>query len=236
VNFFALIPARSGSERIPGKNLKMIAGKPLIAWTIEAAMQSQELDNVYVSTDSPEIAEVAKHYGASVPFLRPVDLANSESKIQDTIKHFLDVMGFVETKKDSAILLLQPTSPLRNSKHIDSAIELFNNSNRYDCLVSTTRLPSSLNPRKIVQIENNCINSSQTEIWQKVCEKELTSEKIIIRNGSAIYISRLPTARVELVHGNCLHYEMPFLDSIDIDEDSDFVIAELLLNLKLVKD
>src|SRR5690349_11475180 len=105
-----LIPARGGSKGIPRKNIKPIAGKPLIAWTIEAALAARGLDGVVVTTEDPEIAEVARAYGAEVPFLRPMELAADETPGIDPVLHALDMLpGF------DAVLLLQPTSPLRTA-------------------------------------------------------------------------------------------------------------------------
>lgn len=117
VNTFALIPARGGSKGIPRKNIKMFAGKPLIAWTIEAALRSQMLRAVVVSTDDPEIAEVARQAGAQVPFLRPPELAQDQTPGVDPVLHALD-----QLPQYDSVLLLQPTSPLRNVDDIDGCL------------------------------------------------------------------------------------------------------------------
>ena len=111
----ALIPARGGSKGIPRKNIRLIAGKPLIAWTIEAALRSSLLDAVMVTTDDPEIAEVASRAGAQVPFLRPAALAQDDTPGIAPVLHALDMLPGYD-----AVLLLQPTSPLRNTADIDA--------------------------------------------------------------------------------------------------------------------
>lgn len=116
---FALISARGGSKGIPRKNIKLIAGKPLIAWSIESALRSKMLDAVVVSTEDEEIAEVARQWGAWVPFLRPPELAQDNTPGVDPVLHALErLSGF------DAVLLLQPTSPMRTTEDIDACIRL----------------------------------------------------------------------------------------------------------------
>ena len=121
----AVIPARGGSKRIPRKNIKNFCGKPLIAWTILGAFKSKYLDRVIVSTDDKKIAKVAKKYGAEVPFLRPAELTIPTIGIEPTLKHAYQWLLENENYKADALVLLMPTSPLRQTRHIDEAIEIF---------------------------------------------------------------------------------------------------------------
>ena len=116
----AIIPARSGSKRLPNKNILNLAGKPLIAWTIEEAKKSKYIDKVVVSTDSEQIAEISRQYGAEIPFLRPAELAQDTTSSIDVIKYCM------ENLKDDFdyLMLLQPTSPLRTYEDIDNAINM----------------------------------------------------------------------------------------------------------------
>ena len=117
----SIITARGGSKGLPKKNIKKLQGKPLIAWTIEAAKKSKYLDKIIVTTDSKEISEVAKEFGAEVPFIRPSHLATDNSSSFDTIKHALN---FQEFKNDyDIVVILEPTSPLRETKDIDNSLE-----------------------------------------------------------------------------------------------------------------
>ena len=122
----AIIPARGGSKGLPGKNIKEMCDKPLIAYTIEAALKSKSIDHVILSTDDEEIAAVAKKYGAEVPFMRPAELASDTAMAVD---NYIYTIGRLEkewnTKIDSFVVL-QPTSPLRIAEDIDGAVELFN--------------------------------------------------------------------------------------------------------------
>lgn len=117
----AIIPARGGSKRLPGKNIKILGDKPLIAWTIDAAIKSKVFDHVFVSTDSEEIACISKEYGAEVPFLRPAELANDTATTNDVVAHLVDWYETESSNKVSIIAILQPTSPLRNATHINEA-------------------------------------------------------------------------------------------------------------------
>ncbi len=119
MKILALIPARGSSKGIPRKNIKPIAGKPLIAWTIEAALSSQFLDAVVVSTEDEEIAEVARQWGSQVPFLRPQELAQDDTPGIDPVLHALK-----QLPEFDAMLVLQPTSPLRTTEDIDRCIGL----------------------------------------------------------------------------------------------------------------
>jgi CMP-N-acetylneuraminic acid synthetase len=230
MKFIGLIPARSGSTRLPGKNLLPIAGKPLIDWTIKAAIESSQLSDVYVSTDSEEIANVARKSGAQVPFLRPSNLATSEASTQSVIQNFIKHMNLTKPIANIALVLLQPTSPLRLTSDIDQAIEFFKHDSTVDSLLSCTRLPSSLHPRKLIfsDLEKNLLQTKTTS-WAWFARVILGEKDLFIRNGSAIYISRLPGAFKSLVYGKTKLFHMPYLRSIDIDDEDDFAIAEHIL-------
>jgi len=131
-----LIPARGGSKGLPNKNIREMAGKPLIAWTIEKAIASQYLDRVIVSTDDNEIAETAARIGAEVPFMRPAEFAEDKTPMMDVINHAIEFFKREGISYDY-VALLEPTSPLRKDRDIDNAIEqLIDNEKVADSLVS----------------------------------------------------------------------------------------------------
>lgn len=119
----AIIPARGGSKGLRGKNVRELCGKPLIAWTIEKAKKSRYLDFVLVSTDSPEIATVARKHEAAVPFLRPADLATDQASTYAVVSHALSYLRDVEGRQFDYIVLLEPTSPLREDDDIDTMLD-----------------------------------------------------------------------------------------------------------------
>ena len=219
-----IIPARGGSKGLPRKNIRPLLGKPLIAWTIEQAKSSRYIDKVIVSTDDPEIAEIAKKYGAKVPFLRPRELARDDSLTIDVIMHALGVLK-AENYNPDIIILLQPTSPLRNAEDIDSAIELFLNS---DCesVVSVCEVGHS--PYWCFEIEDGYLKSLFGDEYLRMRRQEL--EKVYMPNG-AIYIST-PQTLYKCESFYCNHtipYIMPTRRSIDIDNEIDFMLAESLI-------
>ena len=119
-----LITARGGSKGLPRKNILPLAGKPLIAWTLEAARRSRRVDRVVVSTDDQEIASVSRQWGAEVPFIRPAELARDESGHMDVVIHAVDWLAREQHYCPDYVLLLQPTSPLRSTEDIDAAVDL----------------------------------------------------------------------------------------------------------------
>lgn len=149
----AIIPARGGSKGLPGKNIKPLLGKPLIAWTIEQARKSRYVDKLVVSTDDKKIAEISKSYGAEVPFLRPKALAEDSSPTSDAIMHAVD---WFEKRGETfdILVLLEPTSPLRKDDDIDNAIKAFvNNYENADALVSLGEVQLE-KPHIVKKIEN----------------------------------------------------------------------------------
>lgn len=120
----AVIPARGGSKRLPGKNIATLNGKPLICWSIHAAIESQAFDEIIVSTDCPQIARVAQDAGAKVPFMRPVHLAGDAASTNSVVTHLVEWYEGNSRVKVESVAVLQPTSPLRNALHIQEAVSL----------------------------------------------------------------------------------------------------------------
>jgi CMP-N,N'-diacetyllegionaminic acid synthase len=141
----AVILARAGSKSIPAKNIKDFAGKPLIAWSILSALESSEVDRVIVSTDSPQIAEVAKSFGAEVPFLRPAELASDSMGVEPVLKHAYEWLRYNEGYEADALILLPPTTPTRQSHHIDDMVRIFKSTNT-DSVVAVNETPANHTP------------------------------------------------------------------------------------------
>jgi len=135
--FLVIIPARGGSKGLPGKNIREICGKPLIAWSVEAGLKSNYADEVMVTTDYQEIADISKKYGANVPFLRPDFLASDTATSFDAVKHAIDFYKTELNREFDYIILLEPTSPLREDGDIDRMIEkIVQNESEFDSIVS----------------------------------------------------------------------------------------------------
>ncbi len=151
----AIIPARKNSKRIPNKNIKLLHGNPLIFYTIAQAKKSRIIDRIIVSTDSEEIAEISKKYGAEAPFLRPARLAQDATPDFPVFLHALKWLKDNENYMPDIVVHLRPTSPLRNAKQIDKAIKLLAINRKIDSVRSVTKQKHS--PYKMYKIDNNLL-------------------------------------------------------------------------------
>ncbi len=223
----AIIPARGGSKRLPGKNILDLAGKPLIAWTIEAALESNYIDRVIVSTDDEEIAVISKKYGADLPFIRPDILATDKATSVDVVLHTIEkIEGFGE--KYDYIILLQPTSPLRCAKNIDESIELLQ-AKKCDSVISVCK--SEHNPLwcNLIPEDGNLTNFLDDNILNK---RSQDLEQYYRLNG-AIYlcnIARFQKEKTFFLKKKCLAYKMKEEESVDVDNKIDFQLAEVIVN------
>jgi CMP-N-acetylneuraminic acid synthetase len=221
----AVIPARGGSKSIPRKNIKLLAGKPLIAWTIETARQSQSLSRVIVSTDDDEIAQVAQKWGAEVPFRRPLELATDDSPTWQAVLHAVDWLEGQDNWPVEAVVILQPTSPLRLPSHIDEAINLMEKTGA-DTVISLTQ--AEFNPYWMMKLDADCRASwfmGQNPFPRR---QDLP---IVYRTNGSIEITRPRVLRDHhSTRGKDIRgYVMPPECSTDIDNEIDFLIAETLL-------
>ena len=137
---YAMIPARSGSKGVPDQNIRLLGGKPLIAWSIEAALNAKLIDRTIVSTDSEKYAEIARQYGAETPFLRPAALAGDKSTDTECFEHFLNWFQEHEGGVPEYVVHLRPTTPLRDPKKIDCAISMIKNLPAAQCLLSVQEM------------------------------------------------------------------------------------------------
>lgn len=222
----AIITARGGSKGIPGKNIKSLAGKPLIVYTIEAAMKSKYIDRIVLSTDDKKIAEIAAHYGVEIPFFRPPELATDISPTIDTLIYTIDRLQSEENVKISEFLLLQPTSPLRTADDIDNAIKIYHDRNA-DSILSVTKLNHS--PHLALKIKDN--GAIEKYIGGEMAPtNRQQNEKAYMING-AIYIFNYSLIKNNHTYfgEKTLAYIMPKERSIDIDDPVDFEFAEYIL-------
>lgn len=221
-----LVPARGGSKGIPRKNLAPCAGRPLLAWTAEAGIASGVLDRVLLSTDDAEIAEAGRQMGLEAPFLRPADLANDAAPMLPVMRHAL-AYARDEGSEVEAVVLLQPTSPLRTARHIMEAVELFRASGA-ETLVSTQRVPHQFTPASIMrESEGRLLPFLGGEVGPlRRQEKAL----LFARNGPAILIVSARTLDSDRLYGDfTIGYEMDERASLDIDAPADLALADLLL-------
>jgi len=231
VRILAIIPARGGSKSIPRKNIKLLAGKPLIAWTIEAALQSHSLNRVIVSTDDEEIAGVSRQWGAEVPFLRPPELAQDDISAISPVLHAVQWLDEHEGYQPVYVMLLQPTSPLRTTQDIESAINLGLVHNA-DSVVSVCEVKThpcwamGLDDQGAVQ---NFLGLDLRELQKKYpCRQDLPPA--YAENGAIYLAKRSVLLERQAFYGEKLYgYVMPAGRSIDLDTLLDLRLAELML-------
>ncbi|WP_428024993.1 cytidylyltransferase domain-containing protein [Arcobacter sp.] len=218
--FLAVIPARGGSKRLPKKNILDLAGKPLIAWSIEAGLRSKYIDDVIVTSDCDDILKISKEYGAKT-LKRPQELAQDTTTTFDTIMHTLQ-----NTEQYDFIVLLQPTSPLRTEVHIDEAIELLDRKNA-EAVISICEMAHSPLWSNTLPVDDSMENFINEEI------KNTRSQDLpkYFRLNGAIYICRIENFLREksfFIKKNIFGYKMDQNNSIDIDTKLDFEIAKVL--------
>ncbi len=228
IKFLTVIPARSGSKGIPNKNIRPFCGKPLIAYAIIEAKKSKYLDSIIVSTDSPKYAAIAKKYGAEVPFLRPPELAADKSLIIDTIIDLLDRLKRDEKYVPNYLVLLQTTSPLRTVKDIDNCIELALNK-KCDAVMSMCSTDNLL-----YTIEGDYLKLLYNKDWVLKTNRQSVPPTFKI-NGPAVLITKVSAIYRDhsFIRGTIVPYVMKKMDSVDLDSEEDFQLAELIYSAKL---
>jgi len=221
----AIIPARGGSKGLPGKNIKILGDKPLIAWTIEAALNSEFICKVIVTTDCQEIASVAIRYGAEVPFIRPTELATDSAATVDVIDH---AITFLDEDFD-VIVVLQPTSPFRTQIDIQNAFELYSN-NCTPSVVSVMKADKS--PYWYFFRENNNKIQPVITLEGQFSRRQDLPDSYLL-NG-AVYIVGVKDFQRDrkLIFNDTLSFVMSKESSIDIDDIMDFKLAQLILGVK----
>jgi CMP-N,N'-diacetyllegionaminic acid synthase len=230
-SLLALIPARSGSKGLIDKNILQCAGKPLIEWSISAAKDVDFFDDVIVSTDSEIIATIARNAGASVPFIRPEELASDDASIISVIKHAWKNHRTFDGKSFDYIVLLQPTSPLRDVLHINSAIKLYfeKHKSKNDTLASVYKVDKK--NAWLMQSDNN----DYINFCFKVDLNNPQRQKLMplyLPNGS-IFIIKGEFLDSGIYHKNTIPFLMDEADSADVDTIEDFRIVENALFKKI---
>ncbi len=226
-NFLAIIPARSGSERLPNKNKLNLCGKPLISWTIEAAKRSKYINKIVVTSDDSEILKIAEKSSVEI-IVRPDELASDSATSVDVIKHSLENLDTYEY-----VILLQPTSPLRNYRHIDESIKFLKQKNA-DAIISVCK--TDHNPLWSNRLDSNLSMSNFIENEQ-LNKRSQDLDKFFRLNG-AIYICKTKNFLKEntfFIKKNIFAFIMDKKSSIDIDDEFDFEIATAYMSKRVSK-
>ncbi|QUL99329.1 MAG: acylneuraminate cytidylyltransferase family protein [Candidatus Fermentithermobacillus carboniphilus] len=225
IEVLGIIPARGGSKSIPRKNIALLNGRPLISYTIRAAQQSRSISRLIVSTDDSEIANISAALGAEIPFMRPKELAQDSTPTIEVVLHALDVLESDHSYCPDVVVLLQPTSPLRNSADIDHAVSIFVSSEA-DVVVSVSRVEE--HPYNMYRIEGGFL--------QPLIERDIRitlrqNYPEIYRLNGAIYVSKPQTLRRlrSFIAGRLVPYIMPRERSLDIDDPTDMLYASVIL-------
>lgn len=228
----AVVPARGGSKGVPRKNIRLVCGKPLIAYTIEAALEVMHLlHRLVVSTEDEEIAAIARQYGAEVPFLRPEELAEDRVAMLPVLQHAVALVEDQDRAAVDWVLLLQPTAPFRRAEDIEGALAVARRG-PCDSVISVEQV-SAHHPILMKRIEDNrlipyCIDEPEGTRRQDY------QPPAYMRNG-AIYLTR----RDVLMKGNSISgevsrpYVMPEERSVSIDSELDMRVAELMMRERL---
>jgi len=217
-----VIPARGGSKRLPRKNIRLLAGKPLIAYTIEAAKEAVSLTDFLVSSEDPEILEIAGAFGAPTPFVRPAELAGDKVRNIETVRHAMDFMEEATGAFYDLLVLLQPTSPIRDPRHIDQAVEELW-AGDLDSAVSVK------GPFKKRDPILKALRGGALEDYVPVPEEG--PEPFYIYNASIYAVRRSYFAtHGKLISPRQVPIVMDPLHSIDVDTETDFLMAEACIH------
>jgi len=232
----AIIPARAGSKGVPDKNIKPLAGKPLMAYSIAAAKLTNDIDRVIVSTDSQRYADIAKEYGAEVPFLRPRDLSKDSSTDYEFIRHTLDWFQSGEGKQPEFLVHLRPTTPLRNVYYIESAIETIKKDPAATALRSVHEMPESA--YKSFEIDRGylkCVGSGSFELDAANSPRQ-KFPKTYQANGYVDIIKSSYVLRNQKIHGNhVIAFVTPYVVEVDTEDDFNYLEYRINTDTSIVK-
>ena len=228
----AVIPARSGSKGLPGKNIKELCGKPLIAWSIDAAKESKYIDKIVVSTDSEEIADIGRKYGAEVPFMRPAELARDTTSTYEVLEH---VILILQEMGDCYhfMVLLEPTSPLREVSDIDNSLEtLVNNFKRAESIAGVCELEAT-HPDFLIGINSDGFLMPYLKKDFSGISRRQDLSKLYFLEGT-IYASTIEALfkYKGFYHEKALAYIVPKWKAFEVDDLVDFLCIETILKNK----
>lgn len=219
----AIIPARGGSKGLPGKNVRLLNGKPLIAYAIEEAMKAKHIDRVIISTDDEEIAKVAVQYGAELPFMRPAELASDTAMAIDNYIYTIERLENEGGKAIDSFVVLQPTSPLRIAEDIDGAIKIFEQK-KADSVISYCQEAHPVTWHKYLDDQGRFVDIFDANI------KNRQDNRVSYYPNGAVYVFRTSMIRGRKYYTDKSYaYVMPRTRSVDIDFIEDFEYAEFLL-------
>ena len=229
LGILGIVPARGGSKGLPDKNLKLLAGHSLIAHAADTARQAEIFDRLILSTDSNDIATEGRRSGLEVPFMRPPHLATDDAPMFPVICHAIEALESTGWNPD-IVVLLQPTSPLRQPDHIRTAVDLLQTTEA-DAVVSVVEVPRHLSPDYLMRVENENLVPFLPE-GEKVIRRQDT-RPAYVRDGTVYAFWRKTIQRYSSIYGaHCHAYVIPASASVTIDTESDWTQAERMLQMQ----
>ncbi len=229
MNKVGLIPARSGSKGIKNKNIRLLNGKPLIAYTIEAALDSKLLDRVIVSTDSESFAEIARSYGAEAPFLRPDKISEDSTPDLPVMQHLIEWMKNNGGEISGYLVYLRPTSPFKTGKMIDEALNKIISSESYTGLRSVTPSEGVFHPYWMYKDVDGTLEPFVEGIKAEDYYRRQLLPPCLRLNG-VVDIVKTENVKQNILYGNKkAYYELTEEESLDIDNEFDFRLAEFMM-------
>jgi CMP-N,N'-diacetyllegionaminic acid synthase len=229
MNVLGLIPARGGSKGVPRKNAALLAGRPLLSYTCEAALATHSLTRIVLSTDDDEFARIGQAWGVEVPFLRPIHLASDHTPSLPVAQHAVRWLAEHTRWNADIVVLLQPTSPLRQGHHIDEALQQMEEA-AADTVVSVVQVPHRFNPYNIMQLENCFLQDFWPDPPGFDRFRRQNLPVLYARNGPAVLASRAEVIESQTFYGrHVVPYLMSEEDSLDIDTSFDLLLAEWLI-------
>lgn len=231
-NVVAVIPARAGSKGLPGKNILPLLGKPVLVYTVEAALQARTLDRVILSTDSEEIAEVGRRAGVEAPFLRPPELATDSAHPTAVLEHAITYLADTEGYETELVVTLQPTSPLRLAGDIDDAVRLLQGNPNMDSVI--TIMEVGLPPYWVLRTDGPYLRPFVDDGTDYSLMRRQELEQTYRPNG-AVYVTRRELLKDRglifsaFSQGKTGYIIMDPIRSLDIDTETDFKVIEAVL-------
>ena len=234
-NTIAIIPARSGSKGVTDKNIKLLAGKPLMAYSIMAARLATNIDRVIVSTDSEKYAAIAREYGAEVPFLRPSIISTDTSPDYQFVRHALDWLRDNEGTQPEYLVHLRPTTPLREVRYVESAIETIKENRNATAMRSVHEMSESA--YKMFEVEGGYLKRVGVDSFDldAANDPRQTFRKTYQANGYVDVIISEHVMKHEKIHGNhVLGYVTPYAPEVDTEDDFSYLEYQVTLNNEIV--
>jgi len=223
----AIIPARGGSKGLPNKNIKLLNGKPLIAWTIEQAKSSKYIDDIFVTTDCNDIAAVSNQFGVEVPFLRPAELASDTSSSMDVVEHVISHFKQQSVTFDY-IVLLEPTSPLRKENDIDNAISMCVLDSSADGIISVGEVHME-HPMIVKKIDTDGKITSYIDDVKKITQRQ-QADKAYFPYGVIYMIKNEVFESKKIFYtNNIIPYYIERWQNYEVDDIYDFIAIEAIL-------